>query len=137
MCGESPPLGEYKICMSVGWWVASSQMTKILMNLDLMEIIQFCLNIYNLYRHPYPWIGCSVGQWVESGEITKNFKHLDLIKMIQFCLMQATNCSINRKTLIFMLTLWILQIVKMQINLNWKYEVCSPGDHDWWLFTNP
>ena len=33
---------------SVGQWVGLSQMTKNLMNLDVIEIIQFCLKIYNL-----------------------------------------------------------------------------------------
>ena len=33
---------------SVGQWVASGQMTKNLINLDLIKIIQFCLKIYDL-----------------------------------------------------------------------------------------
>ena len=37
---------------SVGQWVGSGQMTKNLINLDLIEIIQFCLKIYDLLRHP-------------------------------------------------------------------------------------
>ena len=32
----------------VGQWVGSGQMTKILMSFDLIEIIQFCLKIYDL-----------------------------------------------------------------------------------------
>ena len=32
----------------VGQWVGSGQMTKILMNFDLIEIIQFSLKIYDL-----------------------------------------------------------------------------------------
>ena len=32
----------------VGQWVGSGQMTKNLTNLDLIEIIQFCLKIYDL-----------------------------------------------------------------------------------------
>ena len=32
----------------VGVWVGSSQITKNLINLDLIEIIQFCLKIYDL-----------------------------------------------------------------------------------------
>ena len=54
----------------VGQWVGSGQMTKNLISLDLIEIIQFCLNIYDLWRHPHPhpthwweWMGGSVGQW--------------------------------------------------------------------------
>ena len=33
---------------SVGQWVGSSQMTKNLINLDLIEMIQLCLKIYDL-----------------------------------------------------------------------------------------
>ena len=33
---------------SVGQWVGSGQITKNLINLDLIEIIQFCLKIYDL-----------------------------------------------------------------------------------------
>ena len=32
----------------VGPWVESGQMTKNLINLDLIEVIQFCLKIYDL-----------------------------------------------------------------------------------------
>ena len=32
----------------VGQWVGSGQMTKNLINLDLIEIIQFCLKNYDL-----------------------------------------------------------------------------------------
>ena len=32
----------------VGQWVGSDQISKILINLDLIEIIQFCLKIYDL-----------------------------------------------------------------------------------------
>ena len=46
---------------------------------ELINIIQFCLKIYDLWRHPHPWVdawavgwmGGSVGQWVGSGHITK------------------------------------------------------------------
>ena len=70
----------------MGQWVGSRQMTNNLINLDLIEMIQFCLKIYDLYRYPHPWVGGSVGQWVGSGQITKNLINLDLIEMIQFCL---------------------------------------------------
>ena len=48
----------------MGQWVGSGQMTKNLINLDLIKIIQFCLKIYDLWRHPHPWVGGWVGQWV-------------------------------------------------------------------------
>ena len=47
-------------------------MTKNLINFDLIEIIQFCLKINDLQRHPHPhphqwvdvWVVGLVGQWV-------------------------------------------------------------------------
>ena len=50
--------------------------------LELIEIFQFCLKIWNLWRLPHPW----VGGWVGSGQNTKNLKNVDWIKIIQFCL---------------------------------------------------
>ena len=45
--------------------MGSGQMTNNLINLDLIKIIQFCLKIYDLLRHPtHGWLGVSVGQWV-------------------------------------------------------------------------
>ena len=49
---------------SVGQWVGSGQMTNNLINLDLIDIIQFCLKIYDLKRHPHPWVGVWVIGWV-------------------------------------------------------------------------
>ena len=57
---------------SVGQWVGSGHITKYRINLDLIEIIQFCLKIYDSLRHAHPWVGAwvvgwlndSVGQWV-------------------------------------------------------------------------
>ena len=42
---------------SVAQWVGSGQITKNFINLDLIEMIQFCLKIYDLLRHPHPWVG--------------------------------------------------------------------------------
>ena len=61
------------------------------MNLDLIEIIQFCLKIYDLLRHPYLWVGVWVDGWFSgsrkgSGHITKYRIKLELIEIIQFCL---------------------------------------------------
>ena len=50
--------------------MGSCQITKNLINLGLIEIIQFCLKIYDLWRHPHLWVGGWVGQRV--GPITKN-----------------------------------------------------------------
>ena len=72
---------------SVGQWVRSGQITKNLINLDLIEMIQFSLNIY-IFTHGWVcgWLCGSVGQWVGSGQITNNLINLDLIEIIQFCL---------------------------------------------------
>ena len=47
ICRDTPPMG---MCVdgSVGQWVGSGEMTKNLNNLDLIEMIQFCLKIYDL-----------------------------------------------------------------------------------------
>ena len=51
-----------------GWFSgsmgASGQITKNLINLDLIEIIQFCLKIYDLFRHPHLWVGVWINGWV-------------------------------------------------------------------------
>ena len=56
----------------VGQWVGSDQMTKNLISLDLIEIIQFCLKIYDLWTYPHPWVGGWVGQWVGSRQMNNN-----------------------------------------------------------------
>ena len=38
---------------AVGQWVGPGQITKNQINLDLIEIILFCLKIYDLLRHPH------------------------------------------------------------------------------------
>ena len=48
----------------MGQWVGSGQMTKNLINLDLIEIIQFCLKIYDLLRHLHLWVGVWINGWV-------------------------------------------------------------------------
>ena len=55
---------------SVGQWVGSGQITKNLINLDLIEIIQFCLKIYDLERHPHPWVGQWVNGWGQVKSLT-------------------------------------------------------------------
>ena len=66
---------------SVGQWTGSGHIAKYQINLNLLEIIQFCLKIYDLLRHPHLW----VGEWVGSGQMT-NFLKLELIDIIQFSL---------------------------------------------------
>ena len=62
---------------SVGQWVGSGHITKYQINLDLIEIIQFCLKIYDLLETPTAMGGCMdqwVGQWVGSGQMTNLIK---------------------------------------------------------------
>ena len=69
--------------------MGSGQITKNLINLDLIKMTQFCLKIYDFAETPQPMGGCmggSVGQWVGSGHITKYRITLDLVETIQFCL---------------------------------------------------
>ena len=40
------------------------QIIKNLINLDLIEIIQFCLKIYDFLRHPHLWVGVWVVGWM-------------------------------------------------------------------------
>ena len=41
----------------VGQWMGSGQITKNRIKLEVIEIIQFCLKIYDLLRHPtYGWV---------------------------------------------------------------------------------
>ena len=78
ICSDTPTHGWVGGLLGgwVGQWVGSGQMTKILINVDLIEIIQFCYKIYDLYRHPHPHphplVGRSVGQWVGLGQMTNN-----------------------------------------------------------------
>ena len=71
--------------------MGSGHITKYQINLDLIEIIQLCLKIYDLWRHPHPWVGVWVDGWLSrsmggSGHITEYQINLDLIEIIQFCL---------------------------------------------------
>ena len=40
------------------------QIIKNRINLDLIEIIQFCLKNYDLLRHPHLWVGGWVVGWI-------------------------------------------------------------------------
>ena len=40
------------------------QIIKNQINLDLIEIIQFCLKIYDLLRHPHLWVSVWVFGWI-------------------------------------------------------------------------
>ena len=47
-----------------GQWVGPGQITKNQINLDLIEIILFCLKIYDLLTHPHLWVGVWVVGWM-------------------------------------------------------------------------
>ena len=40
------------------------QIIKNQINLDLIEIIQFCLKMYDLLRNPHLWVGVWVVGWI-------------------------------------------------------------------------
>ena len=42
----------------------SGHVTKYQISLDVIEIIQFCLKIYDLLRHPHLWVGVWINGWV-------------------------------------------------------------------------
>ena len=44
--------------------MGSGQIIQNQINLDLIEIIQFCLKIYDLLRHPHLWEGGWVDGWM-------------------------------------------------------------------------
>ena len=63
----------------VGQWVGSRQIIKNRVNRHLIEIIEFCLKIYDLWTHSHLWIGVWVGGWVDgwvSGSV-----HVKLLKI--------------------------------------------------------
>ena len=61
-----------------GWvgrlMVGSGQITKNLIPVDPIKIIQFCLKIHDLYRHPHPWVSVWVVGWMggSMGEVRSN-----------------------------------------------------------------
>ena len=67
ICSDYPPVGGWMgQWVNGGWmgkWLGSLQITKNQINLELMEIIQFCLKIYDLLRHPYLWVVGWVNGW--------------------------------------------------------------------------
>ena len=48
----------------MGQWVGSGHITKNRVNREVIKIIQFCLKICDLLRHPHLWIGGWVDGWV-------------------------------------------------------------------------
>ena len=68
--------------------MGSCQISKNLINLDLIKIIQFYLKIYDLWTHPHLWAHVWVVVWmgVLMVEISKKLINLHLFEIIQFCL---------------------------------------------------
>ena len=63
-----PWVGVFLVGGWVDGWVSGSkhvEIIKILIKLDLIEIILFCLKIYDLWTHYHLWIGVWVGGWVD------------------------------------------------------------------------
>ena len=48
----------------MGQLVGSGHITKNQINLELIKIIQFCLKICDLLRHPHLWMGVWVVGWI-------------------------------------------------------------------------
>ena len=48
----------------MGQWVGSGHINKNQINLELIEIIQFCLKICDLLKHPHLWVGVQVVGWM-------------------------------------------------------------------------
>ena len=60
-------VGQWVVQWVDGWFSGSmggsGPITKNLINLDVIEIIQFCLKIYDLLRHPHLWVGVWINGW--------------------------------------------------------------------------
>ena len=56
-------------CM--GEWVGSGQMTNLI-KLELINIIWFCLKIYDLWRYPYLWVDGWVNGWAHVKPLKSN-----------------------------------------------------------------
>ena len=51
--------------MGLGGSMGGVEITKNQINLELIEIIQFCLKIYDLLRHPHLWVGVWIGGLID------------------------------------------------------------------------
>ena len=63
-------------CVSGLVYVKSS---KNRVNHNLIEIIEFCLKIYDLWTHSHLWIGVWVGGWVDGW--LSGLAHVKLLKI--------------------------------------------------------
>ena len=63
ICRDTSTHGWVVGCV-IGSIGGSGEITNYLINLDIIEIIQFCLKIYNLLRHPHLWLDVWVVGWM-------------------------------------------------------------------------
>ena len=68
-------------CM--GEWVGSGQMTNLI-KLELIDIIQFCLKIYDLWRHPHLWVDGWVYGWAHVKSLKSNLDPIEIIQLWKF-----------------------------------------------------
>ena len=77
VCGDTPTFRQVYEFVG-GWvdqWVGSCQISKNLINCDLIKIIQFCLKIYDLWKHPtHGWVDGWVIVWVRVWGHVKSLK---------------------------------------------------------------
>ena len=59
--------------------MGSSNITKNQINLDLIEIIQFCLKIYDLWRHPHLWVDGWINGWAHVKSLKSNNSIMDIL----------------------------------------------------------
>ena len=76
ICRDTPT---HRGCMGSwvnGWFNWSMggvvHITKYRINLDLIKIIQFCLKIYDLWRHPHLWLDGCVNGWAHVISLKSN-----------------------------------------------------------------
>ena len=62
ICRDTPTHGW--VCGWMDGSVGLGHVTKYQINLDVIEIIQFSLKIYDLLRHPHLWVGVWINGWV-------------------------------------------------------------------------
>ena len=48
----------------MGQWMGSGHITKNQINLELIELIQFCLKICDFLKHPHLWVDVWVVGWM-------------------------------------------------------------------------
>ena len=94
----------------MGQWLRSCHITKNRINFKVIKIIQFCLKICVLLRHPQLWIGGWVDGWVNALSVQKSIEHdySRIIKVLAFQAMgSSTGVRHERLGLIFLLIFFL------------------------------